>query len=189
MSGVDILSKLFGSSSRVKVMRLFLLNQEAVFEAKEVVKRTKVPPETVRSELGSLVAIRFVTKNKKGQHQLNPTFPLLNHLRGLLQSNLVNKQSDISDRFAHCGKIKFLLVAGIFIHNADSRADLVIVGDQLKRGLIERSIKALEAEIGRELVYAVFETKDFNYRLNACDKFIRDVLDYPHERIIDKLAV
>ena len=170
-------------------MRLFLLNQDYTFEPKEVAKRTKVPPTTVRYELGSLAAIRFATKNKKGQYQLNLSFPLLNNLRGLLQSNLVNNQNDISDRFVHCGKIKFLLVAGIFIHNPDSRADLLLVGDQLKRGLIERSIKALEAEIGRELVYAVFETKDFSYRLNACDKFVRDVLDYPHERIIDKLGV
>jgi len=61
------------------------------------------------------------------------------------------------------------------------------VGDKLKRGAVDRVIKTMEAEVGRELVYAVFDTADFLYRLNAYDKFIRDVLDYPHEKIIDKL--
>jgi hypothetical protein len=69
------------------------------------------------------------------------------------------------------------------------RADLLIVGNNLKRNVIDRVIKNLEAEIGRELAYAVMETGDFNYRLAACDKFIRDVLDYPHSVIIDKIGL
>jgi hypothetical protein len=47
----------------------------------------------------------------------------------------------------------------------------------------------MEADIGKELSYAVCDTADFVYRLNAYDKFIRDVLDYPHETIVDKLGV
>jgi hypothetical protein len=59
--------------------------------------------------------------------------------------------------------------------------DLLIVGDRMKRGKIEKGIRRLEAEIGAELVYAIFETKEFNYRLNMYDKLVRDILDYPHE--------
>ena len=62
--------------------------------------------------------------------------------------------------------------------------DLLIVGDKLKRGKIEEGIKKIEAEIGIELVYAVFETKEFIYRLNMYDKLVRDVLDYPHQVIL-----
>ena len=101
----------------------------------------------------------------------------------------MTRQREITDRFAHCGKIKLLIVAGLFIHSDDSRADLLLVGDHLKRGAIERAIKTMEAEVGRELVYAAFETDDFRYRMNAYDKFIRDILDYPHEKIIDRLGL
>ena len=96
---------------------------------------------------------------------------------------------EITDRFSAAGKIRLLLVAGIFIQDNDSRADLVLVGDRLKRGAIERAVKSMEAEIGRELNYAVFETSDFLYRMEAYDKFIRDLLDYPHEKIINKLGI
>ena len=80
--------------------------------------------------------------------------------------------------------MKLVVTSGIFIKNHDSRVDLLIVGDKMKRGKIEEGIKRIEAEIGMELVYAVFETKEFLYRLNMYDKLVRDILDYPHEVVL-----
>ena len=54
----------------------------------------------------------------------------------------------------------------------------------MKRGRIEGGIRKLEAEIGMELAYTVFDTKEFIYRLNMYDKLVRDILDYPHEVIL-----
>ena len=54
----------------------------------------------------------------------------------------------------------------------------------MKRGKIEEGIRKLEAEIGAELVYAIFDTKEFIYRLNMYDKLVRDILDYPHEVLL-----
>jgi len=76
------------------------------------------------------------------------------------------------------------VVAGVFTKNEDSRVDLLIVGDKMKRAKIEAGIRRLEAEIGTELVYAVFETKEFIYRLSMYDKLVRDILDFPHEVLI-----
>ncbi|MBI4136074.1 MAG: hypothetical protein HY481_00775 [Candidatus Vogelbacteria bacterium] len=189
---MDILGKLFGGTEKIKVMRLFVLNPETVFDAKTVAKRSKISPlaarrETVRFRQFGLIK-KAAGKKPRGW-QLNPSFPFLNNLRGLLRVDLLARQREITDRFAHCGKIKLLIIAGLFIQTDDSRADLLLVGDKLKRGAIERVIKMIEAEVGRELVYAAFDTADFLYRLNAYDKFIRDILDYPHEKIIDRLGL
>jgi hypothetical protein len=54
----------------------------------------------------------------------------------------------------------------------------------MKKNKIEEVVRKLEAEIGTELVYAVFETKEFIYRLNMYDKLIRDILDFPHEILL-----
>ena len=67
--------------------------------------------------------------------------------------------------------------------------DLLVVGDNLKQGQLETTIKTIESEIGREIRYAVFETSEFNYRYSIFDKLIRDILDYPHEKIINKLGL
>ncbi|HEY4476974.1 MAG TPA: hypothetical protein VJB69_03290 [Candidatus Paceibacterota bacterium] len=194
---MEILAKLFGSGDKVKVMKLFVLNPDLVIEGKEVAHRCKLVPSSARHELLTLKAIGFIKPQKrveKGKKtidgwQLNPAFPYLGNLRGLLKTELVLRKLELTDRFNSAGKVKLLLIAGIFIQDNDSRADLVLVGDRLKRNAIERAVKAMEAEIGRELNYAVFETSDFLYRMSAYDKFIRDLLDYPHEKIINKLGI
>src|SRR3989338_2689319 len=84
----------------------------------------------------------------------------------------------------NAGRVKLIILSGIFIKNKDSRVDFLVVGDKLKRGKIEEGIRKLEAEIGSELVYAIFDTKEFIYRLNMYDKLIRDILDYPHEIVL-----
>lgn len=183
---MDILGKLFGGADKVKVMRLFILNPDPVFDSKEVAKRSKITTAAARREIGLLRQLGFI-RAKRGEHRLNPSFPFLNHLRGLLRADILTRQREITDRFAHCGKIKLLVIAGLFIQTDDSRADLLLVGDKLKRAAIERAIKTMEAEVGRELIYAVFDTADFLYRFNAYDKFIRDILDYPHNKIINRL--
>lgn len=187
---MEILGKLFGSTNKVKIMRLFLLNPEAVFTSAEVSTRSRISSSTISRELNSLAAIEFLNKRTKGKAkvwQLNPGFPFINHLKGILKNDLVARKRELLRQFAGCGRISLLVISGIFIEDNDSRADLLIVGDNLKRKAIERVVKGLEAEIGKELAYAVLDTNDFRYRLNACDKFVRDVLDYPHERLVDKL--
>ena len=80
-----------------------------------------------------------------------------------------------------------VIVSGVFIQNPESRVDLLIVGDNLKKGAITRIVKTMEAEIGKELIFASFETPDFHYRLGMYDKLVRDILDYPHQKLLDKL--
>jgi hypothetical protein len=83
------------------------------------------------------------------------------------------------------GKMKLVLAAGVFLQDPTSRLDLLIVGDELRRQPIDTTIRMLEAEIGKELAYAVFDTPDFLYRANMYDKLVRDVIDFPHEKVLD----
>ena len=71
----------------------------------------------------------------------------------------------------------------------EREVDLLVVGDNLRKGTIENIVKTIESEIGREIRYAFFETADFQYRLGIYDKLIRDILDFPHEKILDKLGI
>ncbi len=44
---------------------------------------------------------------------------------------------------------------------------MLIVGNNLKKPVLNNILKSIEAELGKELVYAYFETPDFNIAL-AC---------------------
>lgn len=194
---METLAKLFGGQARVKIMRLFLLNIDNAFEIEEVTSRSRVARAGARRELNALCAMGFVrhklitkegprgAKRKVPAWALDRSFPYLSPVRDLLVDPNLLLQEDLIQRFKQIGKIKLLLVSGVFIGHPESRADFLIVGDKLKKNVLQQVVKGLEAEIGKELDYVLFETKEFKYRLDMYDKLIRDILDYPHEKLID----
>ena len=60
--GTDVLNKLFGTPARVRIMRLFLLNNEQGFLPKDISKKTKANQSAVRKELNLLANIDFIKK-------------------------------------------------------------------------------------------------------------------------------
>jgi hypothetical protein len=180
---MQILGKILGSEAKVKIMRLFLLNPGKGFSNKEIVKRSRVNAAIVNKETKLLASINFIKKHAKNEWYFDPAFKYATEVEELLINSDSLDKSIILETFKKVGKMKLLIVAGIFIKNKDSRVDLLIVGNKMKRAKIEEGIKKLEAEIGAELVYAVFDTKEFNYRMEMYDKLVRDIVDFPHEVI------
>lgn len=189
---MDILSKIFGSSARNKTIRLFIFNPELSFTTKEVRLKTKVPIEACRRELNLLSSVGMIKSRKNAKRgkiwELNKNFALINDFRSLLSRDFLERRKELVKKFKNCGQIKLLVISGVFVEDSDSRIDLCLVGNKLKRGVIDNIIKTIEAEVGRELTYAVLDKEDFLYRVNTSDKFIRDIFDYPHRLIIDKLV-
>ncbi len=184
---MEILEKILGNSARVKIMRLFLLNRGKGFKSSDVVKRSRVNSSIVRKELHLLASVNFIKKRSAASQEwyFNPSFKYGGEFEDLLvRSDSLNKEK-ILDNFKKVGRVKLVIISGVFIKNHDSRVDLLIVGDKMKKSKIEEGIRRLEAEIGAELVYAVFETKEFLYRLNMYDKLVRDIIDYPHEVLLE----
>ena len=184
MKAMEILGKMLGGQARVKIMRLFLLNPDKGFDTGEVAKRSRVDKNLANKEIKLLASIDFI-KKRKDEWYFNPTFKYLAEIEDLLINSDSLDKGTILEIFKKVGKVKFLLVSGVFIKNKDSRVDVLIVGDELRRPRIEEGIKKLEAEIGTELTYAVFDTKEFLYRVNMYDKLVRDILDYPHEIMLE----
>ncbi len=183
-----VLDKLLGGSARVRLLRLFLLNPDTAFEPKIIKSRSRVVGTVLRRELGALKAIGFIKLSGKGL-RLSRSFEFLNPLRDLLLSTEPFKEEEIVRRFKNGGKMKLIAVSGLFTQQPEARVDILLVGDRLKRGKIERALKDMESEVGKELSYAIFDTKEFKYRQEVYDKFIRDIFDYPHRVLLDKVGV
>ena len=190
---IDTLGAIFNSPARVKIMRLFLLNELAVLVPSAVATRSSVTAPNVRRELAILARAGFIIRKKERVSakktiegwKLNPQFEYLDTLQALLFGTEFIDLADLAKRFKRTGKVKLLLLSGVFNQSANARLDLLIVGDNLKRPVVDRIIRSLEAEIGKELAYAVFETSEFVYRASMYDKLIRDVIDFPHEKVIN----
>ncbi len=197
---MEILGKMLGGIPRVKVMRLFLLNPNEPFGIDDIVERSRLQKSVARKAITGLLSMTLIekidfiqefedAKGRKTEKQisgwvLNPRFPHIEELKQLLVEGEFFKHEEISKRFKPAGKVQLLVVSGIFIQDSDSRLDLLIVGENIRKPFVQRAVAVLESELGKELRYAVFNTTDFKYRLSMYDKLLRDVFDFPHEKLI-----
>ncbi|MEK7123280.1 MAG: hypothetical protein AAB851_00110, partial [Patescibacteria group bacterium] len=78
-------------------------------------------------------------------------------------------------------------IAGVFLNNEKKRVDLFVVGDKIKQGRLKKIISDIESLVGQEILYSAMETSEFKYRHKMFDRFVRDILEYPHEKLISKI--
>lgn len=187
------LDQLFESSVKVQIMKLFFRNPTEGLLLKEAVKRLRIDLMRIRPEMKRLEKIGLLrTKQISPRKQLffvNPNFDFFGELRGLiLKSSPVSKENMLK-KIRRLGRIKVVLLSGIFIGNNTSKADLLIVGDNINQKKLNTLIRKLESEAGTGINCVAISTKEFNYRYDMYDRFIRDLLDERNEFLINKLYV
>ncbi len=192
MLSMEILARIFGGEIRVKIMKLFLFNQERFFTSKEVVDHIGGSRGKIRKELlyvCKMGLIRKKTEKKKPGYIVNTHFAYLTELHNFLMSSKPLKPSQLIKKFSKAGSVKLILTSGVFMKHKESRVDLLIVGDGMRMAKLEGIIKNLESDMGKEIRYACFTTEEFRYRISMYDKLTRDILDYPHNKVLNKLGI
>ncbi len=179
---------IFGGEVKVKIMRLFIFNPGIAYSASEVARRAKTSASSARREVSNLVKAGLIKKGVK-TYTLNRTYRHLSAIGNFLIDAAPFSEKEIVKKISSSGNIKLVLIAGVLLHNPDSRVDILIVGDHIKQGKLVSVISSIESELGKELRYAVFETSDFQYRMGIYDKLVRDILDSDHEKILNKLGL
>ncbi len=198
----DPLAILFGSPARVKLLRFFLFNPSQEFSFDDISRRAKLVRRTARTELNALERAEVIKKKsifakhptrdvkvKMQGYVLNMDFPQLASLQTFLFETAPINGKTLTKHMRKVGPIDFLACAGIFMREFDRRLDVLVAMKKLPAGKIEVAIRALEAELGIEIRYAQLTSEDLKYRVGMYDKLTRDVFDYPHQILIDKIGV
>ena len=178
---------LFGSADKMKIVRMFVFNPEKVFGIDTIVSRIPLTSGRIKKEIKNLARIGLIIRKGKG-FILDKTFPYLFPLQEFLSATNPTGE-EIAAKMKGAGKIHFLVLAGVFIRNPESRLDMLVVGDRIKKPVLAKVLKSIESRVGKELTFSVFDTADFKYRVDMRDKLIMDVLDFPHEKIVNKLGI
>lgn len=190
----DILDNLFGSRIRVKILKFLFRNYPGDFFVGELSRRTQETSQVVKRELESLYKICLIKKIKSAQikYSLNFNFEFFEELKTLILKASPAEKNKMVAKILKLGRIKLALISGVFLNintNDNLAADLFIVGDDINKDKLRVFLKALEAEVGREIKLSIMEKDEFEYRYGMFDRFVRVMLESPHEKIINKLGL
>lgn len=186
----EILEHLFGSRSRSRMLRFFVLNPGKEISLKELKEKMNVDGRRVRGDINMLLKIDFIkqtTRKKEQYFELNEAFPYYVELRNLFIKANTYPQCKELKRINEAGRVKLIMISGIFLNYDKARLDILIVCDDMSRTKLAKSIELVEAEIGKEVRYMAMTSDEMNYRLDMMDRFLIDFLSSPHDIVINKI--
>lgn len=194
----EILDKLFESPTKVRLLRLFLRNDQTGFTVGQAALKIQSDKKSVQRILNNLTDIGLLekknvtkkrVKNERKYYVLNRDFEFYSELKNLVLKSSPASKDKILDNLKKIGAVKLAVLSGVFANLDNNRVDILIIADNFNEKRLANFLKSLEAEVGKEIQYALLSNKEFQYRYGMFDRFIFDILESPHEKIINKLEV
>jgi len=199
-----MLNKLFGSKTRVNILKLFLLNPLNKFYIRQLSRDLKLQLNSVRRELENLESFGILSlsadnreggnnkENRGGQekkyYRANQEFVLFDEIKALIVKAQILYEKDFVIKLQSIGKVKLLVLSGLFVNNITSAIDLLLVGKFNKIKLL-KLIKELENGLGKEINYTIFDPREFKYRCDITDVFLYSILDGKKMVVIDEIGL
>lgn len=210
------MEQLFGSKTRVKLLKLFLSNNNRSFYVREITRKIEEQINSVRRELANLLSLGVITSdssNNKLYYEVNQKYEHYNALRELFtgkkapavsapktSSNKKNEKTEETEKVEK-QPVKVTMIDAKIWDKAGNISGLIYSGaftrdtsspvDVMIVGDVpvaraEAAVAELEKQEGKELRYAVMELDEWLYRKQVNDKFWLQVVDAKNQIVLDK---
>jgi len=204
-----MLNKLFGSTSRVKILKFLLSHPDEHFYIRQIAREIDLQLNSVRRELDNLqmfgilkttkdpldiegedvdVKKTKISKTDKKYYKVDKDFILFEEIKALFVKAHVLYEQEFAEKVLDVCKPKLMILTGLFVNVDNASTDLLIVGN-LDRDKLIATIKKLELEMGRELNYTIMDMKEYLYRRDITDVFLYKILEGKKMVVVDELEI
>jgi len=203
-----MLDHLFGSKTRVALLKLFIENPEKPYFVRELTREIDAQINSVRRELENLLELGIVRVleeppviemkeweeevpaglNKKKYYQLNKLFILHEELSGLFSKSHLLLEKDLMNQLGQLAGVDLLIMTGFFTNVQEALTDILLVGNVPKQQ-VSLMLSQYESKLGKEINYTAMTRKEFEYRRDITDKFLYDILMHTKIVLIDKIGL
>jgi len=199
-----MLEQLFGSKTRVHLLRLFLANQEECFFVRQLTRKIGAQISAVRNELDNLTSMGIIeiakgdgedgtdseevgrSSGQRKYYRINKDCLFFPELRALFSKSGVLLEKQFVQRLSRAGTLQYLALMGYFVGESDAPTDIFIVG-KLSKERVTSAVHSLEQGISKEINYTVMNPTEFTYRKELTDRFLYDILDARKVVVVDAL--
>ncbi|MFH1426387.1 MAG: winged helix-turn-helix domain-containing protein [Candidatus Kerfeldbacteria bacterium] len=184
-----MIEKIFGSRTRLKLLRLFLTNADEHYFVRELARKTGEQINSVRRELKNLEDIGLLQsyeENKKKFYHVDKEYVLFNELRALIFKSRMTLETEFIQSIRGLGPIHYLALCGYFVNDAIMQVDLFIVGN-VSRTRLDKLLEKFNTDFGRQLRFTILSADEYSYRKDVTDKFLYEFLNAEKIVVIDKL--
>ncbi|MEW6610499.1 MAG: hypothetical protein AB1352_02650 [Patescibacteria group bacterium] len=210
-----MLEQLFGSRTRIKLLKIFLAQPSQLFFVRELTRLIGERINSVRREIANLVRLGVLiqreptgeggeraslssrahaTRKKKRRnvadsrkfYQANPEFVLYDELKSLIFKSQLLAGRSLSESIGRLGKVRLIILSGFFVGDTEAPTDILVVGTVHRRKLLSL-IRQLQKSFGEEIRYTLMSSYEFKMRRAMTDKFLYRVLEGKRMVLVDRM--
>lgn len=185
MTHADILDSKYGS----ELLAFLLLAPARSYSGKELSKRLDFPERVLNPVLQEFLDDSIVyqlSRDGAKIYSVNQKHKLLPEIRASLK-NLPAYDDELFSAIAKLGDVKAAFLSGIMTGQENLPVDLLLVG-KVNLSKLDTFLKQCKTMLGIDLNYSIMTPEEFQMRSDTFDRFIKDIFDYPHLVVVDKLS-
>lgn len=195
-----MLTKLFGSQARVKLLKTFILNQDDKFYLRQLARDLKMQVNSIRRELENLQSFGLLicdeniddedgevknrNKTEKKYYHVDQNSVLFPELKALVIKSQILSNNKFIDKIRSVCSPKVFILSGTLVNNSKSQTDILLVG-RFNRDKLIPLITELEDDLGRELNYTIMDYREYRYRVDIADFFVYNIIHGKKIMVVD----
>ncbi len=195
-----LLEHLFGSKTRVRLLRVLFRTPERSFYVRELARLLEVQINAIRREIETL-AIAGLLLEVEGKpestvkagatlrkyYRVNTECPIYLELQALLAKEQLTGEGDFAREVeAKVGNLDLLLVTGRFTRDTNAPTDILLVG-VVKERVLDKLVAEYEKKLGFQIRYTIMSRQEFQDRRYVMDKFIFSLFEANHVLAVNHL--
>jgi biotin operon repressor len=160
------------------------------FSGEELSKRLKMSRQSLTKaihELLSVSMIKHVAAGKNHYYMINDRHRLLPDVRKSLLKNQKPYEDELFSAIRKLGEVQAAFLSGVFTGHPELPVDILIIG-KINLTKLDNFLMACKKMMNRDVNYSVMTPDEFRLRRDTFDRFIKDIFDYHHVVVVDKLA-
>lgn len=195
---MELLSKLFSSSVRTKILKFLIMHEGQSFTAAAIAEQTGSIVRSINKEMAKLVSAGAV--NEEGRevevngkrvtvkhYYANRNFVVYEEIKQLFLKLQVFETESFREELASLGKLNYVILTGRFVGDRTGRIDALVVGSA-NRGSVEKIMRDFEKELGWEINWTLMALEDYDYRKQVKDAFLANILSGKKIEVLNRFV-
>lgn len=186
MTHEDILDSKYGS----ELLAFLLLAPARCFSHKELAKRLGISENNLANTLQQFLdedLVLHFTRDKSPLYIVNQRHKLLLEIKASLVKNQKPYEDELFSTITKLGDIKAAFLSGAFTGQPQLPVDLLLVG-KINLTKLDLFLKQCKVMLGIDINYSIMTPDEFELRINTFDRFLKDIFDYAHLVVVDKVT-
>lgn len=186
---VTLLSDILDSKRPADLLAFLLVAPLRSFSAKELATRLRTTSGNAANAAKVLERNHIVKAFIRHQVKffiLNLRHPQVTALRDRCLAEQGAWPDELFASLKKLGQLTGIYLSGLFVGRPELPVDLLLVG-KVSSTKLNQFLEIAQKLIGSELNYSVMSQEEFDIRRHTFDRFIKDIFDYPHVIVVEKV--